>query len=761
VSRFHAFSYHDLELLVADLLGTDEHARYEVFARGPDAGIDLRRVDEGGRLHIVQVKHYERSSFSTLETQAKAEKKKLDDLDRRPDRYRFVTSRELTVDNKKKLRAALAPYISAEQDIIGGTELDQLVRVHSEVERRHPKLWLTGSTQLVDMVHSDVRNRSRALIAQVEEDLPLYVRHQRFDEARERLHEGRVVVIAGDAGVGKTTLAHLLLADALRNGGYEPVEVLRNIEEGWKVCDDFSRRQVVLYDDFLGRAALSRLDKNEDKSLVAFMRAVLRSQQTLFILTTREYILQHAAQLHEELQYGGVPERRYVLRLRDYSLLDKAHIFINHAYQARTLPAAAREALLVDDAYRRILEHPNYNPRTIAYVTGIGGPRLDDEALADYAGYVLSVLDDSARLWRKTFREEIADGDRALLLALATGPDELQLADLRRMFDALTRELRHGGGEEAFEDALRRLDDSLIRTYHEQEMVFVAPRDPAVGDYLTTHIAGTPEDARALLRSAVAFEQLFWLVRNADVDRMDDTLEDVADAAVRTYEAESITWKPVYWNRDPEPVLTRDRRDEAERLLAVHRLMQRSRRLQERLGEWWSSRLGTFIKSLPDQQPELREVMQLVQTVKGQLRAVDGAGAALASVFTSRLSYPYAWEQLLRFRELWPDAFTDAEWERLIDRFESWALSELGNAEELQDVEEVEDIASIARRLDVDLPAPLVDHATAVAEEEHGSRDDVRDYEPPEEPPEALAPTDEERAQVRGMFVELAEEPTD
>ncbi len=102
MSRFHAFSPEDFEQLVADLLSSEAGVRYEIFARGRDRGIDVRGHPDG-RLEIVQVKHYERSSFSALKTAASSEKTKLDALETRPEVYRFVTSQDLTVGRKDEL----------------------------------------------------------------------------------------------------------------------------------------------------------------------------------------------------------------------------------------------------------------------------------------------------------------------------------------------------------------------------------------------------------------------------------------------------------------------------------------------------------------------------------------------------------------------------------------------------------------------------------------------------------------------------------
>jgi Restriction endonuclease len=90
-------------MLIADLFGADEGVQYEVFARGPDLGVDLRYEDGEGGWHVVQCKHYLRSTVANLRTAARDEVKKLARLDPQPVSYRFVTSRGLTTATKRDL----------------------------------------------------------------------------------------------------------------------------------------------------------------------------------------------------------------------------------------------------------------------------------------------------------------------------------------------------------------------------------------------------------------------------------------------------------------------------------------------------------------------------------------------------------------------------------------------------------------------------------------------------------------------------------
>lgn len=114
-----------------------------------------------------------------------------------------------------------------------------------------------------------------------------------------------------------------------------------DIEEAWEVLDD-AVKQVFLYDDFLGRTALSeRFAKNEDRRLIEFMRRAARRRSSLFVLTTREYILRQAVQFYERLDQEGVDSSRFLLELPSYTPVDRARIFANHAYHSPALDAAA------------------------------------------------------------------------------------------------------------------------------------------------------------------------------------------------------------------------------------------------------------------------------------------------------------------------------------------------------------------------------------------------------------------------------------
>src|SRR5690606_23277939 len=136
-------------------------------------------------------------------------------------------------------------------------------------------------------------------------------------------------------GVGKTTLAEMILVEYLMTG-WELVAIQQNVSEGQRVFrSDPNAKQVFYYDDFLGQITKGdKLDKNEDRVLLQLIGAVAHTRNKRFILTTREYILAQAKAEHEHLARSHIDLFRFVVKCEDYGDMDKARILANHLYFA-------------------------------------------------------------------------------------------------------------------------------------------------------------------------------------------------------------------------------------------------------------------------------------------------------------------------------------------------------------------------------------------------------------------------------------------
>jgi conflict system STAND superfamily ATPase/restriction endonuclease len=329
----------DFEELVRDLLQAEWGVRVESFKTGRDFGIDLRYTTDRTNGCVIQCKHYAVSGIRRLLSNLKLEAIKVAKL--KPSRYVIATSVGLTPHNKNEIIDIFSPYIQSAQDVFGKDELNGLLRSHSEVEEANFKLWFTSTAVFERVLHNAEHCQTDFELDRIRGKLRLYVQNEAYKRALKILSKSNLVVISGVPGIGKTTLAEMLLYEHLENE-FEPIVIKSDIVEAKRLFRR-GKKQIFYFDDFLGQTFLrdqtGLLFRNQDQSIVDFMEMIRKSKPARFILTTREHILHNAILMSERLRHSPILKHRIVLELKDYSLLQKGRILYNHLYFS-DLPAA-------------------------------------------------------------------------------------------------------------------------------------------------------------------------------------------------------------------------------------------------------------------------------------------------------------------------------------------------------------------------------------------------------------------------------------
>lgn len=497
----------DFELLSKDLLETALGIRFQTFAEGCDGGVDLLH-DSNGKKIIVQCKRYKQDALSRLKSDLRLkELGKVKVL--APTRYILTTSVKLNPKAKDDIKDILNPYILSTDDIFGHDDLNALLTSHSDIEKSHVKLWATTTGVLETILHAGVHQVSQQEIERTVSAAKLYVKNKSFSEALHILNEHRVCIIAGAPGIGKTTLARMLMLYFLDE--YELIKIEGDITEA-RIGDFHKKPRFYYYDDFLGQTtSAEKLGKNEDQKLLDFMTAVHESKNSYMILTTREYILNQAKQHYEKIGRTDFNQKLCVIDLTKYARKIRAEILYNHLHFSK-LPKAYLNSLVVSRSYIQIVDHPNYNPRLIEYLTNTN--LISDLQHEDYPKFFLQHLDNPIEIWIHAFEEQISDHARSLLLVLTTLPSRFSCNGLKAAYNKFhksqCRSYSHPNHPMNYERGIKELDGSFISISSTKGNRVIEFHSPSVRDFMQQYLLNNDEYLSKILEELVFFEQASW-----------------------------------------------------------------------------------------------------------------------------------------------------------------------------------------------------------------------------------------------------------
>lgn len=499
-----ALSAHDFEILCQDLLGQELGMTLEGFTAGRDRGIDLRLLRPPHRTPdvVVQCKHYITSGYSALKSRIQAEATKSAQVG--ASRFILATSVSMTPHRKQELSETLcgAGVRCGPEDILGREDLDRILRANPAIERAHYKLWLGSSALLQQMINNGILVRSEGYLEELRHKAALFVENKSVDDALALLSEYHTCLISGAPGVGKSTLAEILLLHAISEG-YRPIIVSSDVGEADQMYLS-GEKQVFFYDDFLGRTTtFERLGKNEDDRVVRLIERIGRAPTKRLILTTREYILQQARLSFDRLSNRSVDLTKYVLDVGVYTRRNRAHILYNHVYFAG-VSEGARQSLREDRNYLDLVDHENYNPRLISDAVSLFSASGEPDDL--FGDFLLHAFEDPSRLWAQVFNHQFTAGARYLLAFVPLLEPPLSIDALERAHVALAAV----GVEGTFEDAMRILEGTAL-TIGGRPFSLVDFTNPGVADSVLTSLLSEPQVLITIVASAFEFDQLVKL----------------------------------------------------------------------------------------------------------------------------------------------------------------------------------------------------------------------------------------------------------
>jgi KaiC/GvpD/RAD55 family RecA-like ATPase len=507
---FSTLNATDLEDLVCDLmnynLAKDSTIIYKTFKEGRDKGIDFLYSSDGKDYdHVGQVKHYYRTGFNGMKSALiKTEVNKVKVLN--PNKYIFATSVDLGVTETETIKNLFSPYIKSLGDIYGKANLNDLIEKYDKVLLDHYKLWFSDSSVLKILLNSGLYFKSKSFVEhELKRRIRLFVESPAFTVAKTALAKNNFIVITGEPGVGKTTLAEMLSYEFIKDD-YE-LTYIESADEADDVLVDDDSKQLIYFDDFLGSTKVEINNaKGSETKLRRILRFVSRSENKRMIMTTRTFLLTTALEESETLKRFNIRAKESTLNVKDYSISTKRQLIINHIDDS-DLEDSYKSVLRIANLVDFMASHKYFNPRTVEFVTSLDiSGHIDPSKFEDY---VRTNFNEPDKIWSHAFHYQINELERLFLSTLvsfksAPIKDDLKQAFISRLkfeekFGRVKAEVR------VFEKTYRILLGGFIVETHSSRIDLL---NPSLRDFLNKEVLGDDIELIKIAETLVYINQL-------------------------------------------------------------------------------------------------------------------------------------------------------------------------------------------------------------------------------------------------------------
>ena len=495
----------EFECLSRDLLQAREDIFIESFADGRDKGVDLRFAYSKDKTCIVQCKRYK--EWKELKGKLKDEVEKAKQLS--PQRYILTTSVDLTVNQKDEVLALFSPFILNNSDVLGRKDLNNLLGQNPGIERNYHKLWLASTNVLNTIINRATLNWSSFELEKIGKDIRLYVENESLNKALDILKGNHYVVISGIPGIGKTTLARMLVYTMLANG-YEEFVYVDDMDTAAKMFNK-DKRQIFFFDDFLGSNSFIQQSVSFENKLITFIEKVRKSKHSLFILSTREYVLSEVKAHYEKLSMSNIDIAKCTIELEYYTKTIRARILYNHLAEAN-IPPEYIDVFLDKRGYRTIINHQNFNPRVIESI--IKEQIWETIDSNDFANKVKEFFDNPISVWQFAY-EKLEIETRYALLVLGTMGNYVRLDDFQeayKQFCALTcLEVGLKYDDVKWRQSLKVLMNCFMKIDNRKNGKLVTMYNPSIADFIVFYLNQNKTTALQIIKGASFIEQLYQL----------------------------------------------------------------------------------------------------------------------------------------------------------------------------------------------------------------------------------------------------------
>lgn len=527
--------------LVCDIIQLRDSIFLETYKEGRDSGIDGSYTDNTKKI-IVQVKRYQQDFKKLYYDLQYIELPKVKKLN--PDRYILGVSVDFEPKQKEEIVNLFEGYIINTRDILSSKDINRLLRepTYKRIELAYPKLWIPNLTIFEKTLKESV---NRAVYKESTEELKEAIKTSKVFAPtriyRKALHEwsrNNVIVISGEPGVGKTTMAYLLALAYLQPDNLDGFVWANSINDVYALWED-EQKQVIILDDFWGSIFHDDYTRrNDENRLDKLIKRIIEFKgNKRLILTTREYILQQGLHKHPVLK-ETLDRYALICTMEEYSEDEKASILFHHLY-ASNLDYEYVDYLFANCDW--IVNHQNYNPRVL---TSFLNREFDEEySPQEYFEELCNYFDNLGPFWESIFIDLSQEAQVvAILLLISSTP--MRFSDMDCCYRKYIHCCTYQVTVKSLSNTLLELEKTMIKSFYseEDEEILLKFSMPAVQDFLYQYIEENSEQYIPLILQCCAFyNQLQFLLEHQSSKCSKKVLDLIVEQCILHYQDYSVS----------------------------------------------------------------------------------------------------------------------------------------------------------------------------------------------------------------------------